>query len=162
MPEIVSNLVDVLVFRRVRPGPAEDSIELLRLRRQAGAHLGDTWQILHGHVEPGERAPQAAVRELFEETGLKPVRFWQLESVNTFYVAKTDQILMCPCFVAEVAPDAAVRLNHEHSEHRWESFAQSHQMMMWPGERRALRELVEEILRPGPAEPALRIEWPSH
>ncbi len=161
MPEIVSNLVDVHVFRRLRAGLAEDAIELLRLRRSAGAALGESWQIVHGRIEPGERAPQTALRELREETGLRPLRLWQLESPNTFYMASADQILLCPVFVAEVAADAVVRLNHEHSDYRWESLAEALATLMWPGERRALRELADEILSAGPAEANLRIALPA-
>ena len=31
---------------------------------------------------------------------------------------------------------------------------------LWPGQRRAIREILDEIILPGPAEPYLRLEIP--
>ena len=35
----------------------------------------DCWDVIGGHVEPGESVEQALIREAEEETGLTPVRF---------------------------------------------------------------------------------------
>lgn len=48
----------------------------------------DRWQLPKGHIDPGEKAAQAAEREVFEETGhrgaiagakLKDVEYWYVE-----------------------------------------------------------------------------------
>ncbi|MEP0848094.1 MAG: NUDIX domain-containing protein [Phycisphaerae bacterium] len=153
MPQIVSDIVDVYVFRR-RSG----TVEFLLLRRAAGVALGGTWQSVHGHVEPGEPAWRAGLRELREETGLGPLGFWQLDFVNTFYVASRDAILMCPCFAAEAPPDAQVKLSTEHTEFAWLATADALRRFMWPGQRRAVEETVCEIAAHGPAERHLRID----
>jgi 8-oxo-dGTP diphosphatase len=44
---------------------------LLLLRRRDGRYLGGQWDIPGGTVEPGERPQDAAVRECWEETGLR-------------------------------------------------------------------------------------------
>lgn len=152
MPGIDSNVIDVYPFRR-----AGTQVEFLLLKRAPGIWLGGTWQAVHGKIEAGETAPQAALRELREETGLRRLGFWQLEFVNTFYVAEKDAILMCACFAAEIAADAAIRLSDEHTDYRWEPYEQAAKSYMWPGQRRALREIMEEIVAPGLAEPHLRI-----
>jgi dATP pyrophosphohydrolase len=153
MPKIDANMVDVYAFRR-----AGTQIEFLLVKRAPRIWLGGTWQAVHGKIEAGETAPQAALRELREETGLRPFGLWQLEFVNTFYVAQQDRILMCACFAAEIAGDAAIRLSDEHTEYRWEPYEQALKGFMWPGQRRALGEIVEEIVTPGAAEPHLRIQ----
>lgn len=153
MPEIVATHIDVYVFRRY---PSQD-VEFLLLKRRPGKWLGETWHSVHGKVEPGEKAWQAGLRELHEETGLRPLAFWQIEFVNTFYVAKLDRILLCPCFVAEVSTEAEVTLNHEHTQFRWEPTETALQMYHWPGQRRAVQEILDEIVIPSHAEPYLRL-----
>jgi dATP pyrophosphohydrolase len=152
MPGFDCNMVDVYAFRRVATG-----VEFLLLKRAPAIWLGGTWQAVHGKIEIGETAPQAALRELREETGLEPRRFWQLEFVNTFYAAEKDRILMCAGFAAEVAADAVIRLSDEHTEYRWELYEQALKCFMWPGQRRAIREIMAEIVTRGLAEPHLRI-----
>ncbi len=152
MPQIVSRIVDVYPFRRTGSGP-----EFLLLHRAPGRVLGDTWQAVHGKIEPGETAVQAALRELREETSLAPLAFWQIDAINAFYVARSDEIMLCPCFAAEVGSSSAVVLSDEHVAHRWLPAAEAVAALMWPGQRRAVREIVEEIITPGTAEPHLRV-----
>lgn len=186
MPRIVSEIVDVYPFRRL-----PQRIEFLQLQRADGEVLGGTWQAVHGRIEPGERAWQAALRELAEETGLTPRRLWQVDAVNTFYEARSDCVHLCPCFAAETDPAATIRLCGEHRAWRWlpmlrempaagpasagveahgvESAAaglpdprwrlsrRALREFMWPGQRRAIREIVAAILRGSAAEPHLRI-----
>ena len=52
----------------LRPGP--DGAEVLLHLRQATGYLDGHWATLAGHVESGETAREAAVREVFEESGV--------------------------------------------------------------------------------------------
>ena len=148
-------IVDCYVFRRTPAG-----VEFLFLKRRPGAYLGDTWHAVHGKIEANETAWQAALRELREEAGLTPARFWQLEFVNTFYAAKWDRVLCCPGFVAEVAADAAVRLSEEHTAYRWIARDEARSAFLWPGQRAAIAEVLAEVVDAGPAERHLRIDVP--
>ncbi|MGE3181114.1 MAG: NUDIX pyrophosphatase [Phycisphaerae bacterium] len=152
MPPIISSIIDCYVFRR-----AATTVEFLALRRASQSRLGGTWQAVHGKIETGEKAWETALRELREETGLRPIAFWQLEAVNTFYVAQQDQILMCPGFAAEVDANAKVTLCDEHVDYAWWPADEAHTKFMWPGQRTAIAEIVEVILPRGPAEAHLRI-----
>lgn len=153
MPQISSEIVDVYVFRRAATGAPE----FLQLRRSAGRYLAGTWHPVAGRIEPGETGVAAALRELREETGLAPARFWQLEHVSTFYVARTDQILLSPSFAAEVPSAADVRLSDEHDQSRWTPWPACRPQFVWPGQRAALDEIMTEIVAGGPAEPHLRV-----
>jgi dihydroneopterin triphosphate diphosphatase len=139
--------------------PAGNSHEFLQIRRAKGKYMAETWQLVCGGIEPHETAWQAALRELQEETTLTPVEFYQLDVINTFYLAKTDSIMHSPMFCAIVAADAKVQLNHEHTEFRWLPREAMESSIMWPGERTAMAELCREILADGPAKPHLQIEF---
>lgn len=152
MPKITSTHVEVFPFRRTPTG-----LEFLLLLRRPDSAIGGTWQPVFGAIEAGETAPQAALRELREETSLFPRGFWQVEGVDIFYLARIDTITLCPCFAVEVAADAPVTISDEHTAFRWLDTAAMLRETLWPGQRRAVREIVTDITRPGPAEPLLRI-----
>ncbi|HLI52560.1 MAG TPA: NUDIX domain-containing protein, partial [Thermomicrobiaceae bacterium] len=79
MPRIVSDIVDVYVFRRVN-----SNVQFLILRRRPDVALGNTWQAVHGTIEPGEKAVEAALREVREHTGFVPERFYSADFINQF------------------------------------------------------------------------------
>jgi len=135
--------------------------ELLQLRREPTRYMGDTWQLVTGGIKAGEKAWQGALRELREEAGLTPIEFYQLDVINTFYLATVDSIIHSPMFCAIVAPDAPVVLNPENTEFRWVPREEMPGKLMWPGERTALAELYHQILDDGPAKPYLRIDVES-
>lgn len=152
MPRIAIDIVDVVAFRREAEG-----VEFLLLRRAPHVRMPDTWQAVHGHIEPGETAAAAAMRELAEETGINPLATWQLERLNSFFVARDDCLQLCPGFAAEAPAGALVRLSAEHTEFRWVSASAAMQMFMWPGQRQAVREIMTEIVPGGPVADALRL-----
>jgi dihydroneopterin triphosphate diphosphatase len=152
MPRIVVDMVEVYVFRQTPAGP-----QFLVLRRSPGERLGGTWHAAYGRSHEGEKAWQAALRELREETGLAPLRFYQVDSVNTFYVAAEDTIYHNPCFAADAPADAAVELNAEHDAYEWLDPAPAAARCLWPGQRRIMQEILTEIITPGPAAAHLRI-----
>lgn len=142
-PRLRTDVVDVYVFRRKGVG---SEIEFLQLRR-ASEPLAETWQPVMGHAEAGESAADAARRELMEETGLDArsadvLGMWALEQVHPFYIAAIDSIVLSPRFCIEASSRWEPRLNHEHSAHRWVRGASS---FMWPGQKRAVEEIVAEI-----------------
>ena len=121
--------------------------------------MGGTWQTVVGRLEHGEKAWQAATRELYEETGLTPLpgEFYQLDTINMFYLAADDSIWHCPAFCAVVDASAEIVLNEEHDAVRWIAPSQIAESFMWPGERSQLAELCREILGNGPSKQYLRI-----
>lgn len=137
--------------------PTESGHDFLQLLRASGQFMQQTWQLVTGKIEDGETAWQAALRELKEETGLWPIEFYQLDTVNTFYIAARDAIFQSPMFCALVTNDAQVKLSDEHTDYRWVQRGQIASELMWPGEKAALVELMAQILDDGPAKPFLRL-----
>lgn len=170
-PALRSDIVDVHVFR-LRPSQPH-SVEFLQLLR-ASDPLGSTWQPIMGHAEPREHGAATALRELREEADLTPrdpafLGFWALEQVHPYYIAAINCVVLSPRFVVQAAPAWEPTLNIEHSAHRWviaprsvadtEQLRAAEDLFMWPGQKRAIEEILHEIVRPAsPARERLRID----
>ncbi len=137
--------------------PAGESHEFLQLRRSAGDFMGGTWQTVCGRIEAGETAIQAAVRELREETGLVPLEFYQLDRVNTFFIAAEDTIYHSVAFCAIVPADASITLDAEHDAWRWVAREEVMEAFLWPGEHDQIAELCRQVLDGGAAKGHMRI-----
>jgi 8-oxo-dGTP pyrophosphatase MutT (NUDIX family) len=137
MTSVRASLVDVYVLRG-----AQDALQCLVLRRSPEGRCPGAWESVHGHIESDERPAQAALRELAEETGLQPVRLYNLSRVETFYQHRLDEVALVPVFAAFVAPDAAVRLGPEHDRFEWLPPTEAGHRFAWPRERRALEDVV--------------------
>jgi 8-oxo-dGTP pyrophosphatase MutT (NUDIX family) len=147
MPAVVSRIVEVCIFA-FRGG----SPEFLLLRRSPAEKLyPGLWQWVSGSVEPGESAVDAARRELAEETSLRPDAFWIVPHVSVFYDASHDSVNLTPVFAARVPPGSVPSLSAEHAEYLWCDYPAASAMLVWPGQREALRVLNEYILAGGEA-----------
>jgi dihydroneopterin triphosphate diphosphatase len=148
------SLVDLYVLRGAGP-----SLECLTLRRAAGGRCPGSWETVHGHIEPGERPAEAAQRELREETGLVPLRLYNLSRVELFYQHRQDEVALVPVFVAFVEPKADVALSSEHDGVEWLPVAEALRRLAWPRERRALEDAVMLLGEgsAGPVEDVLRV-----
>jgi len=171
MPSVRADLIDVYIVRPVAPnartGGARSgerggaAFEFLQLRRTREPMAG-TWHCVMGHVESGEAAVAAMVREVLEEVGLD-VRasarefggVWCLEQVHPFFVPELDAVVLSPRFVVEVPSDWEPRLNAEHDGARWvdgpiglegKARAAALRRWLWPGQRKAVEEACAEIL----------------
>ena len=181
-PKIRSDVVDVYIVRTAAASNADSvlselantsspsnptDVELLQLQRSRDP-LRNTWQPVMGHIEPGETAVQAALRETHEETGLvvdlaalKHARetngspqaaggclgMWALEQVHPFYIAAIDCIVLSPRFVVLVDAAWTPQLNAEHTASRWVSVRSAGTHFTWPGQLASIAEL-RTILNP--------------
>jgi dATP pyrophosphohydrolase len=153
--------MEVYVFAQGAGGATD--VKLLQLRRAVRPMAG-TWQPVMGHIEAGETAVQAGLRELREETGLSPMTLddgralWQLEAVNTFFMASLNAIIMAPALAVQVPPDAQVTLDDTHDQLRWIRAHEADTSFFWPGQRTAVAQLLTQILpQDGSLRQALRL-----
>lgn len=145
MPPIRCTHVEVHLFRR-RAG----RIEFLALRRAGDRQLlPGVWQPVTGKIERGERPLDAAAREVREETGLVPRRWWALESVSLYHDAARGALMLLPLFAAEVGPRDVVRLSREHDAHAFLSARTAGRRYLWETQRRALAAVRGEVLAGG-------------
>ena len=123
----------------------DSSLEILALRRSAAGRCPGSWETIHGTIEPGESPVQASLRELSEETGLVPARFYNLSRTEAFYQHRSDELALIPVFVAYVAATATVRLSSEHDRAEWLTAAEAARRFAWPRERRALDDILSIV-----------------
>jgi len=167
MPSLECKHIEVCVFRTHSPAnslpPQEwrarkkergkrrtESVEYLLLKRseKKGLYPG-IWQIITGKIKKGESAIDAARRELAEETAIRPVRFWVVPHVTTFYNATDDSVNQIPFFCAEAGTGREPKLSKEHVEYEWVSFGETQQRIVWPGQRKGVRIVHDFIVSGG-------------
>ncbi|MGH7614715.1 MAG: NUDIX hydrolase [Gemmatimonadales bacterium] len=132
--------VDTLVLRG-----AGEILEVLVLRRAPGGRNPGSWETVHGTIEAGETPIQASLRELQEETGLAPERFYNLSRIEGFYQHATDELAIIPAFAAFVSADAVPHLSAEHDAFDWLPPPAAAQRFAWPRERRALDDVLSIV-----------------
>lgn len=97
--------------------------------------------MIAGKVEENETYWQAALRELYEETRLEPLKFWTIPSLNNFYEHQSDSILAIPAFAAQIDVNQSITLNREHSKADWLRIDEAVDCIPWPEQRRLLNLL---------------------
>lgn len=124
---------------------AGDRLEVLALRRGPNGRNPGSWETVHGTIESGETPVQASLRELREETGFTPSRFYNLSRTEGFYQHRSDELVLIPVFAAFVETSAEVHLSAEHDRAEWLSVADAAQRFAWPRERRALDDILSIV-----------------
>ncbi|MEU8901699.1 NUDIX hydrolase [Nocardia sp. NPDC048505] len=104
-----------LVYCRIERAGA-----VLLVRRAPGVFLAGRWELPGGGIEPGERAEQAAVREVAEETGLVIEVLGERSARSWMDVAGRPLRIHARVFDVAERGRATVRLNPaEHDDHAW-------------------------------------------
>lgn len=105
------------------------------------------WQFITGSIEGQERAIDAALRELKEETRLDPRAMWVVPYINSFYDHRRDLISLNPVFAVEVGKGEDPVISHEHQQFQWLKYEDAIHVLVWPGQREALRIVHEFFIK---------------
>jgi 8-oxo-dGTP pyrophosphatase MutT (NUDIX family) len=124
---------------------AGERLEVLVLRRGPAGRNPGSWETVHGTIEAGETPVQASLRELREETGLTPEKFYNLSRTEAFYQHRTDELALIPVFAAFVAATATVQTSAEHDRAEWLRIADAARRFAWPRERRAVEDILSIV-----------------
>ena len=145
--------IDVYVIR-----PLANGWRVLLLRRGPDTRCPGSWEAVHGRIEPNERPEQAAEREVFEESGLRVARLYNI-AVQPFYLPKLSIVTAAVVFAAFVDEPADVRLGDEHEAYEWLSPADAENRFVWPRSRTIFRDIVALLKGgdAGPVEDVLRV-----
>lgn len=141
MPEITCRVIDCHVFI-----VKDDEPLYLLLKRAPDVIYAGSWRMVGGKIEPGEKAYETAIRELEEETGLKPLRMWSVPYINSFYEASKDRVNIIPVFAVQSNSDK-VRLSREHAEFRWLPYDDALALLPWPAQQEGLRIVHAYIVK---------------
>jgi len=142
------DLVECWIFR-VLPGGAGP--EFLLIRRAPDRIFPGLWQCVTGGLEPGERIPMAALREVDEEVGFGPSEieaFYDLDQVTHFYDEGPDAIVAGAIFAIRVRWDAEPTLSHEHDGARWAGRDEARRLVVWPSYRDTIDRIQGKLLDP--------------
>ncbi|MBI5463490.1 MAG: NUDIX domain-containing protein [Ignavibacteriales bacterium] len=141
MATVENRYVQVLVFRRTVKGA-----EYLLLQRASTETIyPNLWQMVTGKIKNGERALDAARRELLEETQLTCKRLWIVPAANSFYDPAADVMEVLPLFAVEVEESVNPVLSKEHQQFSWALFDEAARLLVWPDNHRGL-EIVEKYI----------------
>lgn len=137
-PEDVVRAAGGVPWRRSDDG----AVEVLVIHRE---RYGD-WTLPKGKLDPGETWEQAAVREVWEETGIVPVLGEELGV--TEYRDRYGRPKQVRYWAMLVAADAGFTPNHEVDERRWEPAPAAAHTLTYGHDRAILAQLLE-LLAPG-------------
>lgn len=132
--------VSVYIVRIDSEGP-----KYLFLRR-SGDYLPGTWQPVTGGIENTETPEEAALREVFEETGLIPDRLYSADAVETFYMQSIGKIAFVPVFVAFVTENRVRLSPTEHDAYEWLAYEEALKKPVWSEQKRILSHIRENFL----------------
>lgn len=139
--KLISNMVEAHIFRMNK-----NKMEFLLLKRAESEIYPGLWQMVSGKMKKNEKAYNTALREIKEETGLKPSKLWTVPNVNSFYSPEKNSISFLPVFVVEVNNNDSVTLSEEHSDYKWVSSIQAKKLLAWQGQRKSVDIISEYFL----------------
>jgi 8-oxo-dGTP pyrophosphatase MutT (NUDIX family) len=122
-----------------------DGVEIaLAARRTRKGDLA--WGLPKGLVEPGEKAEEAAVREVQEEAGLEATILAPLGEISYWYVWGDERVRKrVAFFLMEATGGDVSQHDFEMEEVRWFPLADAPRQATYPTERGVLRRAIEAL-----------------
>ncbi len=146
----------ILEVHQNKPKDFDDTIQVaacyieiegrLLLLQRADSETG-TWGVPAGKFENGETPEEAALRELFEETGIAFDRHAQLQSfvqpLGALYIRKPEVDYVYHSFKVHLDAVPEIRLSDEHVGYTWASSKEIEGMPLMAGAKEALMHYYE-------------------
>jgi dATP pyrophosphohydrolase len=137
---IIDDIIEAHIFK-IENG----NLKFLLLKRSLNDIYPGLWQPITGRMNLNEKAFEAALREIEEETSLKPEEFWVVPNVNSFYNPESDTVSIIPVFVGQVKETFSIILSEEHEEFGWFSIEETLPLLSWPGQRRSAEIIYQYV-----------------
>jgi len=140
MADVTVRVVDCYVYLKM-----DDDLKFLLLKRNKNKIYEHLWQGVAGKIEEGETAPEAAIRELKEETGLTPLKMFVADHVSKFYETNGDRINLVPVFGIEVDSNS-VKISQEHCDYKWVDLNGALDLLVWRGQKEAIQVVHDMVV----------------
>lgn len=100
------------------------------------------WDLPKGHVEVDEGEKETALRELYEETGIKNVKFIEdfREKIHYFFKSEDELISKTVVFFLAEAKEKAIELSHEHKNFTWLEYEKAHEKLTFKNVKDLLKK----------------------
>ena len=139
MASVTVRVVDCYVYLKT-----DNDLNFLLLKRNKNKIYEHLWQGVAGKIEEGETPPEAAIRELKEETGLHPVNMFVADHVSRFYEVHGDRVNLVPVFGIE-AGSTEVTLSDEHIDFKWVNIKEALNTLVWNGQKEGIQTVYDMV-----------------
>lgn len=143
MPRVVSDIIDVYVFRRLN-----GRVQFLLLQRKPNVSMGNTWQAFHSQIRMGETTLSTVKQVVRDAADLEVDTIYSADYINQFYDEGRDAMVLSPVFAVTVKAQAPVRLSEEYRDAGWYDRDDSTTRLPFSGQRWAVRH-IDEIMSLG-------------
>lgn len=149
MPRVVSDIVDVYVFRRLN-----GRVQFLLLQRKPEVSMANTWQAFHSQIKMGHTTLQTVRDVVTDASDLDVDDVYSADYINQFYDEGRDAMVLSPVFAVTVKSQAPVRLSAEYRDAAWFDRDEATARLPFSGQRWAVRH-IDEIMSIGESERAI-------
>ena len=136
--KIKTNLIEVHIIKK-----EEQGLKTLIMKRASNQMYPNIWQMVTGKISENEKAYEAAIREIKEETNLEIDKLFIVPNVNYFYNNFDDSITIIPVFAAIITSGKNLKISHEHSEYKWCSVEEAKKKFAWQGQKKSI-DIIED------------------
>lgn len=130
----------------------ESGVGRFLLIRRSTPYLRGTWQMVSGKIEKGEKAWEAALREIREETGLIPDRLYSTNELEMFYEVGQNCINIVPIFLGFIDSEQKVVLSSEHDDFRWVTADEASELLSFDHQKQTVKKLEALFIKTKPQE----------
>ena len=146
MPRVVSDIVDVYVFRRLN-----GRVQFLLLQRKPEVSMANTWQAFHSQIKMGSTTLQTVREVVSEASDLEVDEIYSADYINQFYDEGRDAMVLSPVFAVTVKAQSPVRLSADYRDAAWFDRDDATTRLPFSGQRWAVRH-IDEIMSIGESE----------
>ena len=102
----------------------------------------DYWDFPKGHIEKGEKEIDTVKREVFEETGLKDIKFVEgfKEWIKYFFKHKGKNVFKIVTFLLAEAETEEVKISPEHIGYKWLPYKEALKQLKFKNAREILKK----------------------